>query len=201
MLVNGKDERIDEGPTEVVSDGNKTSGTAAVVNGLSCMACHKNGMIREGFKDEVRDGLGVGGPARTKAQRLYVKEAEMSEFLKADEDLFVTAVDQAVGPFFKKSNLAYKDVRELTDEPIGKVARYYLKDLTLEDATYELGFQDPKFLLAAIQTNDRLRQLGLGTLARGGLIKRDAWSSLKGRLSPFQRAAFEMDNGSPHVPF
>ncbi len=201
LLVNNKDQRIDEGPTEVVSDGNKTSGTAAVVNGLSCMSCHKNGMIRDGFRDEVRDGQGVGGHARTKVQRLYIKEAEMAELLKADEDLFATAVDRAIGPFLKKSGQAYKEVRDLTDEPIGKVARAYIKDLTLEEAAYELGLQDPKMLLAALQTNDRLRQLGLGTLAKGGLIKRDAWSSLKGRLSPFQRAAFELDHGSPHVPF
>jgi serine/threonine-protein kinase len=201
LLVNNKDQRIDEGPTDVVSDGNKTSGTAAIVNGLSCMACHKNGMIREGFRDEVRDGQGVGGHSRSKVQRLYPREAEMAELLKVDEDLFVTALDAAIGPFFKKGGLAYKDVRDLTDEPIGKVARHYVKDLTLEEAAYELGLPDPKLLLGAIQTNDRLRQLGLGTLTKGGLIKRDAWSSLKSRLSPFQRAAFELDHGSPHVPF
>src|SRR5262249_19253283 len=101
LLVDNKDRRIDEGPTELVSDGNKTGGPAAVVNGLSCMSCHKNGMIREGFRDEVRDGQGVGGTARTKTQRLYVKEAEMTELLKADEDLFVKAADEAISPFFK----------------------------------------------------------------------------------------------------
>jgi serine/threonine-protein kinase len=45
LLIDGQDNRIDAGPIEVVSDALKTSGTPAIVNGLSCMSCHKQGMI------------------------------------------------------------------------------------------------------------------------------------------------------------
>ncbi len=201
LLVDGKDQRIDEGPIEVVSDGNKTSGTTAIVNGLSCMACHKHGMIREGFRDEIREGNAVSGAARTKTRRLYIKDEDMQAFLKNDEDRFVAALDKTIGPFLKRGEDREKDIREFTDEPVSKIAKQYQRDLTLEDAAFELGIADPKQLATAIENNDRLRQLGLGTLARGGLVKRDAWASIKNRLSPFHRAAFELDRGTPHLPF
>src|SRR5262249_19433172 len=73
LLVNAKGQRIDEGPTEIVSDTNKTSGTVAIVNGQSCMACHRHGMIRDGVKDELRDGSGVSGASLTKLLRLHPK--------------------------------------------------------------------------------------------------------------------------------
>jgi serine/threonine-protein kinase len=201
LLVDNKDRRIDAGPTDVVSDGNKTSGTTAILNGLSCMACHKNGMIREGFRDEVRNGMGLNGEARIKVEELYPRAEDMDRLLKADEDVFVKAVEEAMGPFLRKGGIQYKDIRDLTEEPVGKVARAYIKDLTLAGAAFELGLQDPKQLGAAIRNNDKLRQLGLGALTRDGLIKRDAWSSQKDKLTPFQRTAFEMDLGSPHLPF
>ena len=201
LLVNNKDQRIDEGPTDIVSDGNKVSGTTAVVNGISCMACHKHGMIREGFRDEVRDGMGVSGTARTKVRRLYVKGADMAALLKDDSDRFLDALDQAIGPFLKVGEAKDRNIRDFTDEPVAKIARLYNRDLTLADAAFELGIADPKRLQSAIEDNDRLRQLGLGTLAKGGLIKREAWASVKDRISPFQRAAFELDRGAPHLPF
>jgi serine/threonine-protein kinase len=200
LLVDGKDRRIDEGPTEVVSDGNKTSGTSAIVNGLSCMACHKHGMIRDGFKDEIRDGNAVSGPARTKTRKLYPAFDELMTLIKSDEDRFVASLDKAIGPFLKRGGDREKDIREFTEEPVSKIAKFYQRDVSLDEAAMELGFADPKQLAAAIQNNDRLRQLGMAPLIQGGMIKRDAWGSIKDRLSPFQRAAFELDRGTPHLP-
>ena len=59
MLVDDKDKRIDAAPDFVV-DPTQTSGSAAIVNGLSCMACHDQGM-KTGFKDEIRDGSALRG--------------------------------------------------------------------------------------------------------------------------------------------
>jgi len=78
--------------------------------------------------------------------------------------------------------------------------RAYNLDLTLADVAAELGLPEAR-LRAALEDNDRLRQLGLGALAHGGTVKRDAWASLKQRLSPFQRAALVLDRGAPHLPF
>src|SRR5262249_21904806 len=57
LLVDEKGNRIDEGPTEVVIDSKETAGKANVVNAISCMHCHQNGMIR--FSDTVRGARGV----------------------------------------------------------------------------------------------------------------------------------------------
>jgi serine/threonine-protein kinase len=201
LLVDGKGQRIDEGPTEVVSDTNKSSGTVAIVNGLSCMVCHKHGMIREGFKDELRNGAGVAGAARDKVQRLHRSPDDFTALLKDDESRFLTALDRAAGRFLKVGPDKDKDIREFTDEPVGRVVRAYHRDLTLQDAATELGLADTQGLATSIAGNNRLRELGLGALANGGTLKREAWSSVKQRLSPFQRAALELDRGSPHLPF
>lgn len=64
----GKRKRIDEGPTDVVGDALKTGGTPAIVNGTSCLHCHKHGTI--GFTDTVRDGNALFGKPRDKVRRL-----------------------------------------------------------------------------------------------------------------------------------
>jgi serine/threonine-protein kinase len=201
LLVDGKGKRIDEGPTEVVSDTNRTSGTVAIVNGLSCMACHKHGMIRDGFKDELRDGVGVAGTALAKVLRFHPKADDFTNLMKDDEDRFLTALDRAMGKFLKVGPDQGKDIREFTDEPIGRVTRAYNRDLVLADVAAELGLPDAKLLAAAVDANDRLRQIGLGSLAHGGTVKRDAWASVKERLSPFQHAALALGRGAPHLPF
>jgi hypothetical protein len=201
LLVDDKGKRIDEGPTEVVSDTNKSSGTVAIVNGLSCIVCHKHGMIRDGFKDELLIGNGVGGEARAKVRQLHRKPEELDALMKGDQDRFVASLDRVMGRYLKVGADQKKDIREFTDEPIGRAARAFHRDLSLDDAAAELGFEDGRQLAAAINGNDRLRQLGLGTLINGGSLKRSAWQSQKQRLSPFQRAASELDRGSPHLPF
>jgi serine/threonine-protein kinase len=200
LLVDAKGRRIDEGPTDVVSDTNKSSGTVAIVNGLSCMVCHKHGMIRDGFKDELRDGAGVAGAARAKLLRLHPKAGDFAALMKDDEDRFLAALDRSAGRFLKLGPDQDRDIREFTDEPIGRVVRAYNRDLALADVAAELGLPDAR-LAAAVADNDRLRQIGLGPLAHGGTVKRDAWASLKQRLSPFHRAALELERGSPHLPF
>lgn len=201
LLVDDKGKRIDEGPTEVVSDTNKTSGTVAIVNGLSCMNCHKHGMIRDGFKDEIRDGTGVSGDARSKVLQLHRPFEEFTTLMKEDEERFLAALDRSAGKFLKVGPDKDKNIRDFTDEPIGRVARAYHRDLTLQDAAAELGFADVQSLANSVAGNNRLRELGLGALTGGGTMKRDAWASVKQRLSPFQRAALELDRGSPHLPF
>jgi mono/diheme cytochrome c family protein len=201
LLVDAKGKRIDEGPTDIVSDTNKSSGTVAIVNGLSCMVCHKHGMIRDGVKDELRDGSGVAGAARAKVLRLHPKDDDFAALTKDDEDRFVAALDRAMGRFLKVGPDQGKDIRDFTDEPIGRVVRAYHRDLGLGDVAAELGLPDARRLAAAVQDNDRLREMGLGSLANGGTVKREAWASVKQRLSAFQRAARELDRGAPQLPY
>jgi serine/threonine-protein kinase len=196
LLVNGKDERIDEGPIEVVSDSLKTSGTAKIVNGLSCMACHNLGMKSE-FADTVREGSSAVGEPRDKVRRLYPRKEEMDRLLKKDEERFLRSVEEATGGFLKVGEDRDKSIRDFA-EPVGVIARMYLlREIGPDEAAYELGLPGPAKLQAAIQNNDLLRQLGLGPLAQGATIKRETWESLQGFNSPFQEAASALDLGTP----
>src|SRR5206468_12213404 len=99
LLVDGKDNRIDEGPTSVVSDSLKTSGTAAIVTGTSCMACHKHGMIP--FTDTLRQGTAVAGDAWLKVQQLYPPPEKMNDLLRKDTARFLRALEPVIGPFLQ----------------------------------------------------------------------------------------------------
>jgi serine/threonine-protein kinase len=195
LLVNNKGERIDEGPIDIVSDSQQTSGTPVIVNGLSCMACHKHGMIR--FEDRLRDGAGVFGRAQVKVQQLFARQEVMDKLLGEDEGLFLGALEKATGPFLREGAGAdRKDLRELP-EPIGYAARRYVKDLSAADVAFELGLDDPQKLPVLIGGNPKLREIGLGPLVHGGALKREAWESLRGLISLYHQAAIQLRLGDP----
>jgi hypothetical protein len=195
LLVNGKDERIDEGPVAVVSDALKTAGTPSIVTGVSCMACHKHGTIP--FKDDVRDGTAVQGEARRKVQRLYLEQKDLDERLKEDEERFLRALDRAAGRFLRIGADKDKPIKEFA-EPVGEIARLYrLVDLDLAAAACELDVPKPADLRAMIAANAQLRNLGLAPLLRGGgTIKRADWEHV-GATSLMQRVAREIEVGKP----
>jgi serine/threonine-protein kinase len=198
LLVDGHSKRIDAGPIEVVSDALKTSGTAAIVTGLSCMACHRHGTIP--LKDTVRDGQAVAGSARDKVERLYPTHEAMDRLLARDESRFLKALEAAMGPFLKVGEDQDKPIRDFA-EPIGAVARAYLKDLGPVEVAADLGFSDPKELTGLIRANARLREFGLAPLLRDATIKRTEWDSLEGGLSRFQQVARELELGTPFRSF
>jgi serine/threonine-protein kinase len=197
MLVNAKDERLNEGPVEIVNDATKVSGTPLVVNGLSCMSCHRHGMIR--FQDQIRTGHILGGDARDFVRRLYPESKEMDEAVTRDENKFLSALDEAIAPFVKVGPDAGKDVRDFP-EPISAIARWYLvQELTAVEAAGELGLQDAKLLEGAIAANPRMQEFGLFPLARGHKLKREVWENTEFSFSPFQHAAKELKLGTPEL--
>jgi len=118
-----------------------------------------------------------------------------------ERPLTIAAVDQAAGSFLKVGDDKKKAIGDFA-EPIGFVARAYLKDLDAADAAAELGLKDPDELSVLIRANARLRQLGLGPLQDGGTIKRSEWDSLERRfLSTFHQAAHELELGTPFRAF
>jgi serine/threonine-protein kinase len=212
MLVNGKDERIDAGPPDVVHDENKVSGSQFIVNGVSCIACHVQGMYPPPA-DTVRTGTVAQGNALLQVQRLYNPE-RLKPLMDRDAEKFKLAVKEAMAPFLKPEELEVADAptegagknvkdikpdesaRKQLEEPVGMVSRrFQVAELAVEDAAYELGLDDPKRLAFAIEANQALRQLGLGPLASGNTIKREAWDSLKAFNSAFQDAAVEVIPG------
>jgi serine/threonine-protein kinase len=196
LLIDGKGRRIDEGPIQVVRDLKETSGTPLVVNGVSCMHCHKDGMIA--FRDSVRDGLGVFGDARKKALRLFPTHDEMAELVARDRDRYLAAAERAYGKFLRGEGEADKPLSDFP-EPIGAITRFYGADVTLRVAACELGIADADRFTAALTNNPELRRLGVAPLANGRTIDRQVWENKEGLVSPMQESARAMDLGTPLV--
>jgi serine/threonine-protein kinase len=198
LLVDGTGKRIDEGPIDVVGDALKTSGTNAIVTGLSCMACHKHGLVP--FKDQVRQGAAVAGDARRKVRRLFPDAKAMQDEVQEDADRYLRALEKAAGPFLKAGEDRARDIRDFP-EPVGEIARLYrLQDVGLATAAFELGVARPDDLRDLIAGNKRLRDMGLAPLLQeGGGIRRNDWERV-GARSLFQRVALEIGRGRPINP-
>lgn len=171
LLANAAGERIDAGPIEIVADSLRTSGNEQIVGGISCIACHRTGMI-EAPEDEVRTYAAAVGEAREQVRRLYPEGAEFNKLLKRDGTAFVRAMQSLA-----ESMGVTDDVASLP-EPVGEVARWYhLEPMRAETVAAEL-YVSPERLRQAVEADPRLHRLGLRILLRkGGSIKRAAWES------------------------
>ncbi len=202
MLVTHEDVRIDEGPISIVSDPNQFSGSPAIINGISCMGCHRDGMIR--FEDTLRVTFNrqAGQPVADKVLRIYPEQAEMSKRVEADRDRFLSSNDQAVMPFLRTSP---EDRRTSVNfpEPITQVADRYFRRLSIDDVARELGLPtSPETaqrlgvyrsdeLATVIKVSNEMSRLGLAPLATGEQIARDAWEQA------YRRTARELKLGIP----
>lgn len=168
LLVNGKGERIDTGPIDIVNNKENTN-DPVVRNGLTCMSCHAQGMKR--FTDSLRAVL-VAAPTTqidydaNHALALYRDKATMDAALDEDARRFAEAV-RLTG-----AELA-------TREPIYALQGRYDATLDATLAAAELGLPADTFL-SRLQANARLGAL-LGPLkTAGGRLKRDAWEEYFG---------------------
>jgi mono/diheme cytochrome c family protein len=202
LLVDGNDKRIDEGPQTVVNDPNQFSGTFTIVNGISCMGCHKQGAIS--FEDTVRAAFAgaAGQTTADKVRRLYPPVDDMNRLLREDADRFLAAAEKATGPWLRSGP---GDQRKLTDfpEPVTRAAKDYDRPLSVADVARELGLPQSEEqsralgvpradeLATAIKISDSLRRVGLAPLATGETIPREVWEQA------FPRAARELKLGIP----
>ncbi len=197
LLVDGKGNRINEGPADVVRDKKETAGRSTlIVNGLSCMACHIHGMI--GLpKDEIRLNTRLQGDAFTRVKKLHPTTKRMEDLMKQDEEQYLESLEKIIKPFLRVGADKEKDIK-LFPEPVTAIASPFLKGMvTLEDAAVELGVSKDK-LQTIIENNPVLRdELGLQILANGGTLRREVWQSPKGLVSPYQGAAAELKLGTP----
>jgi mono/diheme cytochrome c family protein len=197
LLIDGQDNRIDAGPIEVVSDALKTSGTPAIVNGLSCMSCHKQGMI-DAPADEIRDFSRVFGKAREHVLRLYPTVDVFQAKVDADARQFQMSLEATISQFLKTGDDMHRELSEFP-EPVSDVARnYLLEEMDLRTIAAELYEPSLDRLRGKIEGDDLLQQLGMGVLLRqDGRIKRAFWESTLGGTSVMQLTAFTLDYTTP----
>jgi mono/diheme cytochrome c family protein len=189
LLADGKGRRLNEAPTAIVTDTFAADQT--VRDGLSCMRCHENGMMK--FTDQVRPTLlrlpDSPGFDRRRALQLYPGQQEMARWVREDAARFRSALKEVLGG-------------EPGTEPLTPVSRRYLDDpITLTTAARELGVTDPRRLAAVFQLPKFIRQ-GLSPLVLEdqddpkavGVIRRDTWENAYG---PVARA---IGLGTPILP-
>ncbi|MEZ6089566.1 MAG: hypothetical protein R3C05_16365 [Pirellulaceae bacterium] len=183
MLVTGQDERINEGPPDVVFDPNGHGGSVFITNGVSCMGCHKHGMIWW-EKDEIRPLYESkrGQKLGDKVLELFPPDEQMQQLVRKDRDHFMEALAEATATFLQAGEDATKPIEEFPD-PITRVSNRYLLDLTVDAAARELGQADASAIRAMSQLRV-FKDLGLGNWANdGGEISRENWERAYGKVA------------------
>jgi mono/diheme cytochrome c family protein len=162
MLVDNKGNRIDKGPTAIVSDPRQLD--RAVVNGLSCMSCHAHGTIDK--TDQVREHVEKNRAAfaadeAALIRALYPERERFQALLQDDAERFRKAVEQT-GATLQAT------------EPIVALALRFEGDLDLPLASAEAGLPAEEFTKGLAGSPALAR--GLGTLQlEGGTVQRQAF--------------------------
>ena len=113
MLVDGKDGRIDAGPLDVVQDPNQHSGTPEIVNGISCMGCHDDGMIN--WKDDFVRPVYIaqsGSALADKVLDLFPENKVFQDIVDDDRKYFMAKLKEATAPFLLEGQME-RDADEL----------------------------------------------------------------------------------------
>jgi serine/threonine-protein kinase len=194
MLVDNLGNRIDIGPPEIVNDISALTGNPAIINGVSCMNCHRQGMIAE-FRDEIRQAKAVSGKVQEKVESLYPTSEAMQTLVAQDESRFLAALEKITGPFQKIGDDAGRPIADLA-EPVGAVVRSYTRDLGPDELALELGLASGADLISVIRGNPDLQRFGLGTLTQSppGTIKREKLETRDG-TSLLQDIAVQVRRG------
>lgn len=169
LLVNGKGDRINNGPIEIVN--NKTNPTDPIVrNGLTCMTCHTRGL--KAFTDQVREvALKTPSPEYDKNKCLALYSAK-----PAMEKLFIEDLK-------RYADAAKETGNEIGDtEPIALLSAEYEAPVSVVRASAEVGIKPEEFLKKIQSSPELLAQFAV-LLADNGAIKRDAWQENFGALS------------------
>lgn len=128
MIVDGAGNRIDEAPIDIVRDHENDG--EAVVNGISCMGCHNEGMRLH--IDEVRgavlDNFEFDALTRERVGRLYTPEPTFTDAQRDNVERFAEALGLTGSP------LLVADM-----EPTIAVHKAFEQDLDLDRAAAEFG--------------------------------------------------------------
>ncbi|HMF13379.1 MAG TPA: c-type cytochrome domain-containing protein, partial [Gemmataceae bacterium] len=169
FLVNATGERIDKGPTSIVSDPRRPD--RAVENGLSCMSCHHHGMIDRA--DQVRDHALKNAGAFARAdldtiKALYPPRPEFAELLEKDARRFQNAVARTGAPLS-------------ATEPIAALAQRFEAELDLPLAAAEAGVKPERVLQALEISADLAKRMG-SLRVEGGTVQRQVFVDAFGDL-------------------
>jgi hypothetical protein len=154
--------QLDKGPVDIVRDLDNPR-DPSVINGISCMRCHDQGMRKA--KDDIRESVSKGRSfskeVREQVEALFPPSEKMDQIIAGDAKRFADAMTRAgLNPSLKLNGV----------EMTFALSRAYEEDLGLEQAASELGLQKDEFLQAAQDADKQykslVRRLQQGTIPR-----------------------------------
>ncbi len=160
LLVDDQGHRLDVAPTDIVQDGTRLD--AKIVNGISCMSCHSQGM--RNHADEILN-FANGNESRftsvalEKIRAIYPKAEAFQKLLDQDSSRFVNAIEK----LGVTTTSRVEPVRITTDD--------YEKPLALATVAGELGFSTADFE-KILSASPRLESFRAQLLA-GGLTREE----------------------------
>lgn len=206
MIADAEGNRIDRAPVSIVWNKDMKGGdNPEVVNGVTCMQCHRKGF--RDFTDVLKSGHALQDPEATVFLLDIIPDTKtmQEKYLTPDSNRYMRKLEMAIGQFLNVEEDVDFPFDEFA-EPVTEVLKHYNKPLTITDAACELGLEDVNKLKYA-----NLRRLGLGVFAKErGVIQRTFWAppleqQSTGDNDPYKRSAtsiFEdvvnkMDLGNP----
>ena len=156
MLVKADGQRIDKGPTNIVKDPDDTARDGgAVVNGISCMHCHDQGMKRK--DDEIRP-YALANPVVFRNQpgladfikALYPVKGAMDRLFDVDAKMHILAAEKSGSPVIDDPDTGKPKLVDA--QPIVRLSTQFNNSLDLELAAAEAGVR-PDDLIKAIDKN------------------------------------------------
>ncbi|WDQ16324.1 SHD1 domain-containing protein [Rhodopirellula sp. P2] len=165
LLTDEKGQRIDQGPTQIVSDPKQPDRT--VTNGVSCMSCHYAGMIPK--RDEVGPAVQANRSAFDDADdilALYRQANELDQIIDRDAKRFADALDELGITTISRSG-----------ESVSAMAARFIQDIDLQQVACEFGLQADEFL-NRLKDASRVARVFSSLQISGGTIKRDVFKEL-----------------------
>lgn len=182
MLVNARNERINKGPTDIVSDPKRPD--RAVEAGLSCMNCHATGILQK--DDQIREHVKKNARAFSAADRelieaLHPPAARLRALMEEDSHRFQAAV-------------ARTGNRTTAAEVIMTMTLRFEADVDLPTLAAELGVAPPSLMPHLGATETLARNLGALRLP-GGTVSRQVEIASFGELVRAVRLGTPMETG------
>lgn len=152
LLVDKKGTRLEEAPFNVVTDLSRKDGR--IINGISCITCHKDGMFSNNVRDEVAAAVTGLAPAdQATVQRLY-NQQRLEEWFAKDTKAFNEAQAKC-------------GWHEDMPEPISTLYTAYLSSQTAGKLAAEIGAMPAANALDVLASSDKPLVKALATKLRG----------------------------------
>jgi TPR repeat protein len=196
MLIEASGKRISKGPTSIVSEPDDVARDGnAVVNGISCMHCHDQGIKRK--DDEIRpyveanpivfrDQPGLADSIKA----LYPEKAVIDRLFDQDARRHIQAAGKAGSPVTEDEETG--QLKLVDRQPIVRLSTQFHNELDLKLASAEAGVPPDDLINLLSNSKTLAAQIGIlripgKTIKRGTYVA--AFTSIIGELRIVRRPA------------